>query len=120
MARLYTIVPLPTGPFEHIDALSRLCFGLIWDRYRVSSYNVTGTAGDSPWYDEDQEEVFCLYRQDELARDMGCSERTVRRCLETLREAGIIWWRKAVYKGANRYFVDPPIREYLWPRREGK
>ncbi|MDO5378491.1 MAG: hypothetical protein Q4G52_09175 [Clostridia bacterium] len=48
MKQLYTIVPLPQGPFEGLDALARYAFGLIWDRYRVSSYNVTGCAGDSP------------------------------------------------------------------------
>lgn len=113
MAQIYTIVPLPMGPFAGLDPLARMTFGMIWDRYRLSGYNVTGCAGDSPWYDNDRGEVYCLYAQAELAQQMGCSERTIRRCLEDLREARIIWSRKAAYKGACRYYVYQGIRDYL-------
>lgn len=113
MARLYTIVPLARGPFEGVDALARLCFGLIWDRYKLSVYNVQGSSEDSPWYDYDVDDVFCQYSQDELAFEMGVSARTVRRCLADLQEARIIRWRKVQYRGVCRYYVNQRIREYL-------
>ncbi len=116
MSQLYTIVPLPQGPFAALDPLARLCFGLIWDRYKISSYNVTGCAGGSPWYDYDEEEVFCVFGQDELAQQMGVSERTVRRCLADLKAAGLIWWRKAKYAGSCRYYVDYTACAYLRPQ----
>ena len=109
----YTIIPNPIGIFEGLDPLSRLAFGLIWDRYRLSSYNVTGTAGDSQWYDYERDEVFCLFNQAELAQMMGCGIRTVKRCLDTLRDAGLIDWRKADYKGVCRYYVQQYTREYM-------
>lgn len=116
MSQLYTIVPLPQGPFAALDPLARLCFGLIWDRYKISSYNVTGCAGDSPWYDSDEDEIYCAFAQGELAALMGVSERTVRRCLADLKAADVIWWRKAKYASSCRYYVDYSIRRYLRPQ----
>lgn len=112
MAKYYTLVPLPQGPFERLDPLARMAFGFIWERYKVSSYNVTGGGDNSPWYDPTVDEIFCVYDRAELAAVIGCSERTVRRCLDDLKAAGLIWWRK-LYGGACRYYVDKPIREYL-------
>lgn len=109
----YTIVPLAEGPFEYCDALSRMAFGLIWDRYKVSDYNVTGAGADSAWYDEVYDDVFCVYNVGELAQKIGCSERTARRCLDDLQRQGVIFWRRAEYGGANRYFVTHRTKEYL-------
>lgn len=116
MAQLYSLTPLPQGPFAGLDPLARLCFGLIWDRYRVSSYNVTGCAGDSPWYDPAEDEIFCVFGQGELAALVGVSERTIRRCLADLKAADVIWWRKAQYRGSCRYYVEYTIRQYLRPQ----
>lgn len=116
MGQVYTLCPLPQGPFAALDPLARLCFGAIWDRYKVSCYNVTGSTGDSPWYDHDEDEVFCVFGQGELARLLGISERTVRRCLGDLKAAGLIWWRKAQYAGSCRYYVDYTARAYLRPQ----
>ena len=112
----YTIIPNPTGVFEGIDALARLTFGLIWDRYRLSSYNVTGAAEDSKWYDYRRDEIFCLYSQADLPEQMGCGVRTVKRCLDDLKAAGLIDWRKADYKGVCRYYVSEYTREYMYSK----
>ena len=113
MSRLYTLVPLPEGPFRGLDPVSRMVFGAIWDRYKLSSYNVTGTPGDSPWYDHQTGAVFCVFSHAELAEAVGISERTVRRSLDALRDAGLLIWRKATYKGACRYYVTEYVRAYL-------
>lgn len=112
----YTIVPLADGPFAGLDALSRMAFGLIWDRYKLSSYNVSGAAGDCEWYDHRREEVFCIFSHVELARLIGCSERTVRRCLGDLKDADVIDWRRCAYGGACRFYVHEHIREYMRPQ----
>lgn len=116
MRMKYTIVPLPEGPFEYCDPLSRMAFGLIWDRYKVSDYNVTGEGADSAWYDEVYDDVFCVYNVGELARKIGCSERTARRCLDDLLRQDVIYWRRAEYGGANRYYFPQRIKDYM--RRE--
>lgn len=110
----YTIVPNPAGPFAGLDPLSRLVFGLIWDRHRLSRYNVIG--GQERWIDADGQ-VFCLYSQDELAAQAGLSVRTVRRCLDDLRRAQIITWAKSGFRAVNRYYIDHAVWLYLKPDR---
>ena len=114
--RKYCLVPLPDGPFAGLDLMSRAVFGLIWDRYRLSGYNVTGQGDASPWYDWDADAVYCVYDQRDLAAAIGCTDRTVRRCLDDLRRAGCLWWRRATYMGASRYYVPSPIYQYLTAR----
>lgn len=111
MARLYTLVPLPSGSFASLDLAARAVFGEIYDRLRLSSYNQIG--GSMDWYDEAEQAVFCLYAQAELAKAVGISERTVRRCLEDLRRAGIVRWKKVAYMGTCRYFIDDSIMREL-------
>ena len=51
----------------------------------------------------------------ELAALLGVSESTVRRSLTILHRNNFVWWRKATYKGANRYFLHDGIMEALRP-----
>lgn len=116
MAKYYTLVPLPEGIFDGVPLIDRAVFGLIWERWRLSSYNVAG--GKNEWIDPLFEDVFCVYSHDELARQIGASEKTIRRALIDLRdEYGFITWRKASYKGSCRYFVEPGVCEYMSARR---
>ena len=114
MAQLYSLVPLPQGPFAGLDPVARLVFGLIYDRHKISRYNVLGTAGDSPWIDS-AGEIFCIFTHDELAALTGCSERTIRRSLDALRDAHILRWEKARFRGCNHYYVEQRIIDYLKP-----
>ena len=111
--RKYTIVPLPTGVFEGITPLSRMCFGFIWDRYRVSCYNVSG--GHDAWYDYDWDETFCVFSHRELSEQVGASERTIRRCLDELRRAQLIETKRCEYQGACRFFIPEDVRAYMRP-----
>lgn len=111
MSRLYTLTPLPIDDFAGLDLTARCTFGMIYDRYRLSSYNLTG--GDSVWYDWQRGETYCIFTHEELARELGISERTVRRALEALKAANVLDWRKATYKGANRYYIPEHIRMLL-------
>lgn len=113
MPRLYTLTPLPRGPFESVDCVSRLLFGAIYDRYKLSSYSQIGQGDSCPFYDWTRDELYCVISQAELVDLTGMSERTVRRSLTALKAAGLIDWRKATYKGANRYYIPQGIREYL-------
>lgn len=109
--RKYTIVPLPVGPFAAQDPMARAVFGLIWDRLRLSAFNTTGNSGQ--WMDEDTGAVFCYYAQADLAQDMGCSVRTVRRCMRDLEVARIIETRRVEYGGAYRISVPARIEDYM-------
>lgn len=106
----FTFIPSPCGPFNRIDPSARLVFGLIWDRYRLSRYSTD--TGDDRWQDSDGE-VYCVYSQTELAEHSGLTERTVRRCLDTLEAANLLRWRKVGFNGCNRYYPDLLVIDYL-------
>ena len=111
MAQKYMLVPLPTGIFEDYDLTTRAVIGALYDRLRLSGYNQIG--GSDAWYDEQEGRIYCVYTHDELARMIGVGERTIRRSLALLQADGLVWWRKATYKGANRYFVHDYIMQAL-------
>ena len=109
MAQIYQLVPLPQGIF----AVTRAVVGLLYDRIRLSHYNLIGDPAGSQWYDTVEDKVYCIFTHEELAQTIGVSERTIRRSLATLNADNLVWWRKATYKGANRYFLHDGIMEAL-------
>lgn len=113
MAQIYQLVPLPQGIFTGMDLVTRAVVGLLYDRIRLSNYNLIGDASGQAWYDTVEERVYCIFSHAELAETIGVSERTVRRSLTLLNAANLVWWRKAAYKGANRYFLHDGIMEAL-------
>lgn len=113
MAQIYQLVPLPQGIFAGMDLVTRAVVGLLYDRIRLSNYNLIGDASGQAWYDTVEERVYCIFSHAELAETIGVSERTVRRSLTLLNAANLVWWRKATYKGANRYFLHDGIMEAL-------
>ena len=116
MAKYYSLVPLPEGIFKDVPLIDRVVFGLIWERYRLSGYKVTG--GDETWVDADGE-IFCVYSHDELARLTGTSEKTIRRALIDLRDKHfMIDWCKAAFKGSCRYYIEPAVKEHMAALRQ--
>ena len=111
MASVYLLVPLAIGPLAQYDLTTRAVLGAIWDRYRLSSYNVTG--GDMRFYDFEIDEVYAVYDQSELARILGVSLRTVQRSIRLLKEDGVIWTHKAGLQSACRFYLHQSIRDYL-------
>lgn len=112
MAKYYSLLPLPQGKFAGIPLIERAVFGLIWERWKLSSYKLTG--GDDEWYDQDEEEIFCIYAHSELAQLIGVSEKTIRRSLVLLRDKyQMIRWRKAKFMGACRYYVERDVQQEL-------
>ena len=105
--------------------MARYCFGLLYDRfklseksvdeyrsdkflgartYRLCDLNPRKFPGDTRTNDHARG-ADCVYKQKDLAAEMGCTERTIRRCLDTLREAGLIETERAGFNGANRLFI---------------
>lgn len=113
MAQIYQLVPLPQGVFAGMDLVTRAVVGLLYDRIRLSNYNLIGDPSGSQWYDTVEDKVYCIFTHEELAQTIGVSERTIRRSLATLNADNLVWWRKATYKGANRYFLHDGIMEAL-------
>lgn len=94
-----------------MDPLARLCFGLIWDRFKLSRHNTLNT-GSGNWVTSTGK-IYCVYPQEELARDMGCSIRTVRRCMQDLvREKVIVCFRDG-FGSAARIAVYLQVHKYL-------
>ena len=115
MAKYYSLLPLPQGCFaeDNLSLIDRAVFGLIYDRWKLSSYHVLGTAGSFDWYDEEFEDVFCVFAQDELARLVGVSDKTIRRSLITLKKLDYVYWAKRGFMGANRYFITKRLQAYM-------
>lgn len=113
MAQRYMLIPLPEGLFRGYDLTTRAVIGALYDRIRLSNYNLIGDPCGCKFYDQQEERVYCVFTHDELGRQLGVSEKTVRRSLKLLEEDGLIWWRKATYKGANRYFLHEAITQAL-------
>lgn len=111
MAQKYMLVPLANGIFAEYDLVTRAVIGALYDRMKISEYNLLG--GDERYYDRIEQRVFCVYTHDELAAQIGVSEKTVRRSLERLKKDALIWWYKATYRGANRYFLSHGISDEL-------
>lgn len=132
------MIPAAAGPFKDIDPLARIAFGLIFDRWKLSrlTEEQRDMNGQEPRFktepmaidmyeDTGRERVrglviegrvtYCVYSQPDLARDIGCSERTARRCIETLRTAGLIEYDHGGYNGANRYWVKWRLYRYFHP-----
>ena len=117
MAKYYTLVPLPLGIFEGMALIDRAVFGLIWERYRLSCYKVAGGCED--WVDDEDGSVFCIFSHAEMAAQIGTSEKTIRRSLQVLRdEHCLIDWRKASFKGACRYYIEPAASDYMASLRQ--
>lgn len=128
----WNLIPSAEGPFSGLDAMARYCFGLLYDRYKLSQKSVDEYRSEkflgarvhrlcdlNPRRFPDDtrtkimHEVYCVYKQKDLAAEMGCTERTIRRCLDTLREAGVIETERAGFNGANRFFIPFSVQQYF-------
>lgn len=98
MAVNYTIVPRRVFPFEGLDAMTRYAFGLIYDRYRLSSREET----KERWKDEHG--VYCVFDRQDLADELGVSLPTLRRCMESMVKAGVLVMRRNGPHAAWRYY----------------
>ena len=113
MAQKYMLIPLPIGLFKGYDLTTRAVIGALYDRIRLSGYNLAGDPEGRKFYDTREDRVYCVFTHDELGLQLGVSEKTVRRSLQLLKDDGLVWWRKPAYKAANRYFLDDSIMQEL-------
>lgn len=120
MAQLYQLIPLPQGIFAKLSLIDRALFGLVYDRMKLSVNNHLSSTDGLSFYDVDEEEVYCVYSQTELALTLGVSERTVRRSVSSLVDGGFLRTKKVRYQDANRYFIPFYIRQELKPQQSGQ
>ena len=59
--------------------------------------------------------IYCVFTQSELAVEIGCSERTIRRCIDDLIRVGVVEAERAGARGANRYFIPISVQRYFNP-----
>lgn len=127
----WSMIPSAEGPFKGLDVMARYCFGLLYDRYKLSEHTRENgsdrfvTERTKRWCDfhpvhfagdetlVTRPDTYCIYTQPELAKAMGCTERTVRRCIKELREAGLIETERGGYNGANRFFFTYAVYDYF-------
>lgn len=104
MANRYTIVPSAEYPFDRCDALSRYVFGLIYDRWKLS----TRTENRARWTDENG--IYCVFDQSDIAKELGITLPTVRRCLNQLEDEKVIKRERTGKRGACRYYTTARAR----------
>lgn len=127
----WDLVPTATGIFSGMDLLTRFCFGLIYDRHQLSQErtesgssafiaNRSGRVCDffPRHFPTDESmitvnDVYCVYTQADLASAMGCTARTVRRCIKELKDAGLITAVRSGYNGAYRFFISSRVYDYF-------
>lgn len=107
MATRYTIVPAAEYPFDRLDALSRYCFGLIYDRWKLSAKAETWRR----WVDDTG--IYCVFDQKDLAKELGITLPTVRRCLERLEAEQLIQRERTEKRGACRYYTTYRSRQAM-------
>lgn len=105
MGQRYTIVPAADFPFDRCDALTRYCFGLIYDRWKLSARPGLW----QKWVDDVG--IYCVYDQRELAKELGVTLPTVRRCLDQLEREDLLKRERTEKRGACRYY--PTIRAHF-------
>lgn len=121
MASAFILVPRAEGPFAGLDPLARLCFGHIWNRYQLS--RLTRHSGHGSFVMLVPEEMqdryrrptvdYCVYSAAELAAEIGCTDRTVRRCITDLRAAGVIDTHRNGYMGKLCFTIPTKIADGL-------
>lgn len=107
------LVPLPQGLYRDYDLTTRAVLGALYNRIRLSGYNHIGDPTGQAWYDPDEQSVYCIYAQQDLADMVGVSVRSIRRALDRLHADSFVWWRKCQYGGACRYYLDARIIQDL-------
>ena len=114
MAQVYQLIPLPQGPFAELTLTERALYGLLYDRCKMSVNNML--SGNERFYDEHLEEVYCVYNQNDLAKALGVSIRTVRRATCVLVDNKLISVTKSRFQDCNRYYLPYYIRQWLNPK----
>ena len=127
----WSMIPSAEGPFSGLDVMTRYCFGLLYDRYKLSAQK--SGEGDERfvmprtkrWCDFDpvhfsgvedlvtRGDIYCIYTQADLAKAMGCTDRTVRRCIKELRDAKLIETERSGFNGATRFFFTYVVYDYF-------
>lgn len=107
MGSVYTLIPRPIGDFAHLDAMTRYAFGLIWDRWRLSCRE------DNIDRFRDRWGVYCVFEREALAGEMGCTLPTVRRCINALSDANLVYGRRTGVGGSYRYYVTERAKMHM-------
>ena len=87
---------------SELSLSARELFALLLNRATLSQMN--------GWGDENGK-VFVIYPIEELAKDLGCSNATVKRALLSLGKADLIERRRYTFNGANRIFLKLPTEQ---------
>ena len=86
----------------HLPGIALTCYLFILDRSLLSKKN--------SWVDKNGH-VFCIFPEDELAKKMSCSVRTVHTAIKSLREYKLIVTTRTDFSKANRIYVLYPYRK---------
>lgn len=113
MAVNYTIVPSADWPFDQCSALSRYVFGVVYSRWRLSARPETW----HKWVDDIG--LYCLYDQREIAREVGITLPTLRRCLDELEHHRLLHRVRVDQHSACRYYPSTKAILFMPDRPEG-
>lgn len=63
--------------------------------------------------------TYCVFTQAELAKEIGCTDRTARRCIRDLQDAGLIDVHRRGMMGASCFTIPAAVCDYM-PRERLK
>lgn len=107
----YSLTPMPVDLFKGVPLTVRVCFGLIYDRWKTSEYNMTH--GDLRFYDQEEDSPYTIYQLDELAESMGVSKRTATDAVAYLKREGFINVRRPSFSSPNRIYIHPYVHHTI-------
>jgi len=113
MSLVYTLIPRPIGDFAHLDALTRYSFGLIWDRWKLSAKKENRDRFS------DYFGIYCVFERSALAGEMGVTLPTIRRCIESLIAANLVYARRTGVGATYRYYISERAYMHMVEGPEG-
>lgn len=107
MSSTYTLIPRPVGSFAGLDITTRYAFGLIYDRWQLSSRK------DNRKKFSDSYGTYCVFSREAMAAEMGVSLPTLRTAMQVLIRRELIHSRMPAAGSAWRYYIPDAIRDEL-------
>lgn len=110
MAQLYSLMPRPEGLFRGVDLVSRAAFGLIYDRWKLSEKK--HREDPESWIDEDG--VYCVFDQGQLAELLGVTRPTINKALQRLEEFELLVICRPGLGKPSRYHIPYTVDAYFF------
>lgn len=105
--KLYTLVPDAKFDFYGLDAMTRVVFGTLYDRFLLSCKKEHRRSFT------DDTGTYCVFDRRDLMQTLGTTLPTLRRCLTVLSDRHLILMIRQGSGAGYRYYIPSRVWEYL-------